>query len=189
MKKTIALLLAFVLVFALTACAAKTETAPEAGASAYTSSVEILNAIWAETPADAKFSAFGGNQNENAVMDAPGVYDITDTDGMSALLLIPSDVQTSIDDAASLIHFMNANTFTGAAFRVADGSAADAAAAMQNAILTNRYMCGFPEKTVVMTLDNYVLYAFGTEQFVNNFRDGAQTLTGELTVVCDEPIA
>ena len=189
MKKTLALLLALVLVFALTACASAPEAAPEAEASAYASSLDVLNVIWENTPADAKFSAFGGNQNENAVMDAPGAYDITDTDGLAGLLLIPSDVHSSIDDAASLIHMMNANTFTGAAFRVAEGTSADAAAAVQNAILTNQYMCGFPDKTVVMTLDNYVLYAFGAEEFVNNFRDAAQELTGELTVVCDEPIA
>ena len=50
-------------------------------------------------------------------------------------------------------------------------------------------MCGIPEKTVVMTLDNYVLYCFGAEMIVDNFRDAAAALTGELTVVCDEPIA
>ena len=100
MKKTLAMLLALALVFALTACASAPEATTEDSASAYASSLDILNAIWENTPADAKFSAFGGNQNENAVMDAPGAFDLTDTDGLSGLLLVPSDLHSSIDDAA-----------------------------------------------------------------------------------------
>ena len=41
------------------------------------------------------------------------------------MLYIPAENVSMIDEAASLIHAMNANTFTGAAFHLTDAGNAD----------------------------------------------------------------
>ena len=70
-----------------------------------------------------------------------------------------------------MIHMMNANTFTCGAFRLAEGvSAADFGNAMKDAVMNNRWMCGFPETLVIQNIaDTYVLVAFGVNDAINPF--------------------
>lgn len=182
MKKIVALLLTLVIFASLTACASPAEEK----SSAYEDALAVFTAIWDAFPEDQRFSAFGGNQNESAVMDAPGAFDLTDTDGLTRLLLVPEAVQGKLVSAASLVHMMNTNSFTGAVLELSETAAADTTALIET-ITGNHFMCGFPEKLVVLTLDGFVLYAYGGEQQVNTFRDAATTaLTGEVSVVYDD---
>ena len=83
---------------------------------------------------------------------------------------------------------MNANTFTGAVYKLADGvKAADFGAAMKDAVMGNQWMCGFPDKLLISAFgDRYVLVAFGVNDAMGPFRQhfaavypGFQTLTDE----------
>ena len=49
-------------------------------------------------------------------MDAPGKFDISKTEELGITLGLPEDLWDDIDDAASMVHMMNANTFTGAVY-------------------------------------------------------------------------
>lgn len=182
MKKLVSLLLALVMLASLAACSAPAEEE----AATYEDSLAVFTAIWDAFPEDQRFSAFGGNQNESAVMDAPGAFDLTDTDGLTRLLLVPETVQGKLISTASLVHMMNTNSFTGAVLELSALDSSDTTALVET-ITGNHFMCGFPEKLVVMTLDHFVLYAYGGEQQVNAFRDAATSaLEGEISVVYDE---
>lgn len=169
MKKLLILCLTVLMIPMMVACGGNTDqSAPKL--EGVEAPVDILNTVWNSYTEDTKFFAMGGDYT-TMVDNAPGAVDITDTDSLAALLVCPADAAAMIDGAASLIHGMNANTFTGAAYHIAEG--ADAAAfitAMQTAIEGNQWMCGFPEKLMIATVsDEYVVVAFGAADLIDTF--------------------
>lgn len=175
MKKIIALLLALTMLAAFAGCnnantpettegtkpvETTTEPAPVAA-----SALEILQTVWAQFGEDEKFFVMGGDF-DNMVDGAPGK--VTNTDFMSSNLVVPAEQVANITDAAALTHGMNANTFTCAAYAVADATAF--ATAMQTAIQGNQWMCGFPEKLVIAEVGGYVVVMFGHGDAVNPFQ-------------------
>ena len=90
---------------------------------------------------------------------------------LSDLLLVPETELANIDEAATLIHAMNANTFTSGVVHLVEGTDAEAFAnTMRDAIQGNMWMCGFPETlTVAVIGGEYVLIAFGINDAMNPF--------------------
>ena len=175
MKKIISLILAGVMMLSLAACGTEkpAETnAPETTAPAVTveSSLAVLESIWALYGEDEKFAVIGGNM-ESPVDGAPGNYDMAYAEGLTWNLLVPEDQLANIDQAASMIHMMNANTFTSGVVHLTEGTDAAAfAQVMRDAIQNNRWMCGFPETlTVAVIGGEYVLIAFGVNDAMNPF--------------------
>ena len=128
------------------------------------SALDLLENVWALYGEEEKFFAAGGDEN-NAVSDAPGIYDITNADALMFSLLVPEGQIAGIREAANLVHAMNSNVLSAAAFRLAEGTEAETfAAAMRDAIQNNQWLCGFPEKLLVAVVDGqYVVTAFGQE--------------------------
>lgn len=172
MKKIIAMLLAVMLVVSMAACGGNADNTPattEAKEPVPASALEILEKVWGSYADDEKFFVFGGNMGENAVMDAPGAFDLTDTDGLTYTLLVPEEQAANIDGAASLIHGMLANNFTCGVFHVT-GDVKAFAEAMKTAVTGNRWMCGMPEKLLISVVGGeYVLMAFGIGDAINPF--------------------
>jgi hypothetical protein len=97
-----------------------------------------------------------------------------------------------VDEAASLLHMMNANTFTGAAFHLTDAANAQALTdALKSNILSTQWMCGFPDKLLIATVNGeYVVSAFGNAEIMDNFKAKLTEVYGEAAViVVDENIA
>lgn len=166
MKKIVSLFLCIVMLFTLCACGK-----PAAKLEGVEAPVDILTTVWNSFSEEEKFFAMGGDMN-NIVDNAPGTFDIADSESLAATLVCPQDAAAMIDGAASLMHAMNANTFTGAVYHVADTGDLDAfVAAMKDAIENNQWMCGFPEKLVIATLgEDYVVVTFGAADIIDNFK-------------------
>ena len=64
-----------------------------------------------------------------------------------------------VDQAASLVHMMNQNTFTAAAYHCTDDADALATALRDN-IQQRQWMCGFPDKVAVAVVGEYVVSVF-----------------------------
>ncbi len=185
MKKLIALIFAGLMLFAFAACGDKTdgndgknnETLEETKGEdtpkleGVKAPVDILTAVWGSYGDEEKFFAMGGDF-ENIVDNAPGAFDITNKDSMASQLVCPENAVAMIDGAASLLHAMNANTFTGAAYHIKDGSEASAfISEMKTAIQGNQWICGFPEKLLVAEVtDEYVVVAFGNGEIIETFK-------------------
>ena len=177
MKKIIALVLAALAVVAIFSFAAcnndtaggnNTETTTEAPAASIADATELLTTVWNLYAEEEKFAAIGGDMSA-PVDNAPGKYNIAD-EGFAFQLVFPADAVAQIDDAASLIHMMNANTFTAGAYRTVEGT--DVAALIESIKATvegNQWMCGFPEKLVIFSIDGYVVSAFGAADLIDNF--------------------
>ena len=183
MKKILALILAMIMVLSFAACGntateENTETEVTVG-----SALEILETVWGEFGEDEKFFAMGGDY-DNMVDSAPGT--VTNADYIAGVLLVPAG--TEVAEAAGLVHGMNLNTFTAGAFKVADAAAF--AETMHEAIASNQWMCGFPDKMVIATIGNeYVVAAFGVNDAINPFEEKLAAAYPAAEIVYSEAIA
>ena len=167
----------------------KPETpAEDKPAAAVDDALTILNAIWNTYSDEEKFPAAGGD-SEHAVDGAPGSFDASNADSLSYLLTFPADDASLIDSAASLVHMMNLNTFTCGAFHVADANnVARLADDLRTTIQAKHWMCGFPDKLVIVTVGQSVLSVYGNEELVNTFRDKLLASYPTAAAVYDEAI-
>ena len=194
MKKIISLVLAAVMVLSMAACnGANNETPDETQAPAANvpgSALEILENIWNAYGEDEKFAVIGGNM-EAPVDGAPGNYDMAYAENLTWNLLVPADQLANVDQAATMIHMMNANTFTSGVVHMAAGADAAAfAAAMREAVQSNRWMCGFPETLVIAVIGGeYVLVAFGVNDTMNPFQTHLAEAYADAEVLYNEPVA
>ena len=192
MKKILALLLAAVMVLSMAACGNNANTdetqATEATETA-ASALEILETIWAKYGEDEKFAIIGGNM-ESAVDGAPGNYDMAYAENLTYNLLVPADQLASVDQAATMIHMMNANTFTCGVVHLTEGTDVAAFAnTMRDAVQGNRWMCGFPETLDIATIGNYVLVAFGVNDAMTPFQTHFAEAYPNANVLFNEAIA
>ena len=189
MKKFISVLLALTIMLSLAACDSKTaeETNPVQEVPA--TAVEILEKTWAEYAESEKFAIIGGNA-EAGIMDTPANYDMEYAENMTYSLLVPADQIGNVAEAASMIHMMNANSFTCGVFRLAEGvSTADFAAAMEAAVQGNMWMCGFPETLLIKDIaGTYVLVAFGLNDAMTPFEKHLSEVYPNAETLYNEPI-
>ena len=189
MKKTIAAVLAIIFALGMVGCVAN--GSGQGTAEAAENPLDVLNKVWDSYTNDEKFPAAGGDMSEaNMKDDAPGNVALDDADTVAYLTSFPADMVDKLDAAASLMHMMNANTFTCGAYHLSDDvSAADGASSLRDNIMNRQWMCGFPDKVVVVTMGQFVVSVYGAEDLVNTFRDKLQNCFSSAVVVYDEPIA
>ncbi len=188
MKKRAILFMTAVLLLVSAGCG-KTQggngTGQGSGESKYADSLEVLNTVVKVYGEDELFAMYGGDQ-ANAVMDAPGKFDISKTDELDFMLGLPQEQFSSLEDAASMVHMMNANTFTGAVYRLKDGTDMDAFAdAVKSNLLARQWVCGQPDTILIINVDGrYVITAFGVAEMIEIFKNHAlETLTGAQVMV------
>lgn len=189
MKKTIALLLAVMMTVTVFAgCNNKTEqegTEGNVGTSDSTTeatvnttldttpdndnaaddgtALQVLENIWSKFGEEDRFPIFGGDSS-NMTDNAPGSFDVTNTEELRSVLLVDESVASQVTEAASMVHMMNANVLTVGAFRVS-GDVSAFADTMKDTIANNQWLCGQPagfllaqvaEDTLVMTFGDTV---------------------------------
>lgn len=154
------------------------------------STLTILNDVWATYAEDEKPFIMGGDAT-NPVDGAPGNYDISDLGGINAMFHIDAENMALVDEVASMVHAMNANTFTASTFHVTDEANVVAFVTdAKESIKSTQWMCGIPEKLVMITVDgDYVVSAFGATDIIDNFSSKVVDVYGEAAaIVVDEPI-
>ena len=154
------------------------------------SPLNLLNTVWKSYSEDDKFPASGGDYSEeNAKDDAPGEFDVSDSAVLESTLAVPEDSADLLKKAASLTHMMNLNTFTAGAFQLKDSKNADKfAKAMKESIENRRWVCGFPDKFVIIKVNGYVVSAFGAEDLIDTFKSKTLKAYQDAKVYCEENI-
>ena len=106
-------------------------------------------------------------------------------------LLIPEAEIANVAEAATMIHMMNANTFTCGAVRLVEGADVEAFAnTMRDAIQNNQWMCGFPENlTIAVIGGEYVVIAFGVNDAMTPFKAHLAQAYADAEVLFNEAIA
>lgn len=191
MKKIITLFLAAVMIFTLSGCGSRKDTPEESqdDGSAYAESLDVLSEIMKVYAEDDLFSIYGGDQ-ENAVMDAPGKFDISKTEELEMTLGLPEELSAEIDDAASMVHMMNANTFTGAVYHLKDGTDINTFAdSVKSNIMAKQWICGQPDTLIIIDAGgNYVLTAYGNAELIEVFKNNALSALDGAQVITEAPI-
>ena len=183
MKKFISLVLAAVLALSLAACGK--DNASDGNPVKPTSALDVLETVWNTYGEDEKFPTVGGAFSDADVKEnAPGAYDITDRAEADRVLGLPETAL--VDQAASLVHMMNQNTFTAAAYHATDDPDALAQQLRDN-IQQRQWMCGFPDKLAVAVVGDYVTAVYGAEDLVDGFMNHLTGIYG-VTAVYDEAI-
>ena len=192
MKKLFSIVLAAILTLSLTACGGKDATSePDNQQVSVSSALELLTTVWNSYTEEEKFPVMGGDMSdENMTADAPGKFGIDDANALDATLGFPASSGEQIDDAASLVHMLNANTFTCGAFHIKNQSdSASITAAIKDNIMQRQWICGFPDKLVIVKIDSYVVSFFGTTDLVDTFKTKLTAAYPSAETICDEPIA
>ena len=174
MKRLIMIMLTVFVMTAAAGCGAedKTDNAQE-----YGSPVELLSAVYDSYEEDEKFP-IGGGDSSNVTMDEPGVFDISNTEELDVTLGLPASQAENIDAAASMVHMMNANTFTCAAYHLTDAANADMFKdAVEENILSRQWICGMPDTMIIADAGSgYVVTAFGEASIMDTFKEKAEAL-------------
>ena len=179
MKKIIAIVLvvvvAAVAVFALTG-----NKSPDASsdAAAYADATEVLTTIFGAYAEENKFPVAGGDE-ANMSFEGPAKYDYTLADELTAVAKLPASQAANIEDAATAMHAMNANSFTGAAYKlVAGADAAVFATDFQTELNNTRWMCGFPEKFIVVKTGDFIVTAYGVADIMDYYKSIVTAMDG-----------
>lgn len=170
MKKIIALALALaaVLLLSFAACAKQngengTTTPSDASKGQAKSALEILEKVWSKYSTDEKFPATGGSE-KHMKEDKPGKFDVSDAEALDFELGFPKANASEIDDAASLMHMLNQSNFSCGVYHVkGSGNAEALAGKIKENILARQWLCGFPEKLVILNVGDYIVSVFGAE--------------------------
>lgn len=194
MKKILALLLAAVMVLSLAAC---TDKGSEGGATSPSgaqtnqpkSALEILEKVWSKYSTDEKFPATGGSE-KHMEEDKPGKFDVSDAEALDFELGFPKAQASEIDDAASLMHMLNENNFSCGVYHVkGSGNAEALAGKIKENILARQWLCGFPEKLVILTVGDYIVSVFGAGELTDTFVAKLSAEYSSAKQLFDVPIA
>lgn len=207
MKRYTALFLALALAFCLAGCRMTEETPtvmtdpstePTQSDPTQSSAVPaqpnnaagILASIWEKYGEDERFAVYGGMM-EAPVENAPGNLDLAMADEIASKYLLNADLLAQVEEGASLVHLMNSNLFSAAAFRLKTEVNAEAfAKTLRNNIQNNQWICGQPDKLLIASPEShYLLVAFGSEDAMKTFSarftqsfSGAKTFYSEAVV-------
>lgn len=194
MKKILAFILAAVMVLSLAACADK---GSEGGATSPSgtqkdqpkSALEILEKVWSKYSTDEKFPATGGSE-KHMKDDKPGKFDVSDAEALDFELGFPKAQASEIDDAASLMHMLNQNNFSCGVYHVKDSGNVEALAGkIKENILARQWLCGIPEKLVILTVGDYIVSVFGAGELTDTFVAKLSAEYSSAKQLFDVPIA
>ena len=194
MKKIIAIALAAVMAFSLAACAKQDDkngtTTPSGAAKGQAkSALEILEKVWSKYSADEKFPATGGSE-KHMKEDKPGKFDVSDAEALDFELGFPKANASEIDDAASLMHMLNQNNFSCGVYHVKDSRNTEALVGkIKENILARQWLCGFPEKLVILTVGDYIVSVFGAKELTDTFTAKLSAEYSSAKQLFDVPIA
>lgn len=191
MKRLFTLLLAAVMMISVTACGGtngSNNANEEQNAPQITDALEILTTVWASYAEAEKFPA-GGGDSENINWEGPAKFNPEAVEELDSSLGLPAELAGQIDDAASLMHAMMMNNFTAGAYHLkADASMDDFTATLKDSLLARHWLCGSPEKIVVITIGDYAVSAYGMTENIDTFRSKVTAAYPTAVVAYEENI-
>ena len=150
------------------------------------SGAQILSAIWGAYADEERFAAYGGTV-EHSVADAPGDLDMNNTEELTTKYLLPVEQLSKVKSAASLVHMMNSNIFTGVVFEV-DGNVKELADAIRQNVQKTQWICGQPDQLLMAQVEGHLLMAFGGKDAMDIFRTKLSEVHSGASILYDEAI-
>ncbi len=150
--------------------------------------VGVLQSIWDAIPEDNRFAAYGGTI-EHSTEDAPGDLDLQNTEELTTKYLIPAARLGEITEGASLVHLMNSNIFTGAVFRLSEGTDLNGfAKALRDNLQQTQWICGQPDRLLIGQVQELLLMAFGEQELMTAFQGTLTAVYPDANVLYNEAV-
>lgn len=166
----------------------QTTTEPTQMGTAISTSAQILNKIWTQYGENERFASYGGTV-EHAINDAPGDLDLSNTEEITSKYLLPLDQLANAENGASLVHLMNSNIFTAAAFKMKEGTdVRTAAKALRDNIQKTQWLCGQPDHLLVAEAEGHLVMAFASKENLEIFRQKLSAAYSDATIIYDEAV-
>jgi hypothetical protein len=168
---------------------------------AYNSAIEMLQIIFekynaAQATDDTKLWVGGGNINnfDTVNPEGPAAFVALTNEDYDQNLAVPASEVEKIESAASMFNLMNTNNFNCFTIQFKAGTDVDAAInAIKENILARRWICGAPEKLVIIKMPgDCILVVWGAVQFggiVDPFAASIATLVEGATTVVEHNFA
>lgn len=201
MKKIISILLVMLMSFAMLVFAgcsngkdgtndtSNTGSASQSQTPAIESATAFYTEVWAAFDEEQKFPCVGGDMEHST--EGPGQFLLTEgnADSFKQLIHVTDELYDMLeDDAATLQHMMNTNTFSSAVARLKDSAkASEFAEAYKTSVQGQQWMCGFPDKVVVISVGDYVVMAYGHEENIDNLVAACSAVEPQSKVLVDAP--
>lgn len=149
---------------------------------------ELLDKIYDAHSDDFRYPVAGGSE-DNISYEGPAIFTLGTGEALDAMTGFPVAEIAKIDQAATAMHAMNANTFTAGAYHLTNVSDASALAkAIASNIQNRMWVCGCPERLIVIQVDDVLISAFGFQDIVEYFRDTTSSTFQNVTVLVEENI-
>lgn len=155
-----------------------------------TTALEILEFAWMQIGAENQPSAYGGHVGEDGeYYPGPNSYELAYAEDLAAKLLLPTDQMDKVVDAATVIHLLNANSMTAGVVKLQEGADVKAFAdATADRISNNQWMCGFPEKMVIIQIsDDFLFVGFGLTDLLDPMVKGMSE-SWTVTELCNQSL-
>lgn len=117
----------------------------------------------------------------------PGAVDPSDGENLESQTLFPASSADKLSGAAVFFNLMNQNNGTFAAFEVRNESDIQSLAdMMKNKVKNNQWICGFPERYLIMRVGNIMVFSYGLDASLNAFKAAVTTEHADAAVLYDE---
>lgn len=156
--------------------------------------VDALTTVWNKVIADeALLTAFGASSSEELAgyfaggdsftMGAPASYTVGDAVAFGSTFGIAADKVDLVADLATIMHAMNGNNLTAAAYVLIEGTDAAAFAAdLKTSVSSMQFLCGAPEMHLVADVDGVIISAFGGTDIINAFKTAVSSIEGATVI-------
>ena len=119
----------------------------------------------------------------------PGALSLDHFDEWETQTMLPADAISQIQNAAIFYNLMNMNNGTFYAFKLKNESEVDSLGGrMQSNIKSNYWICGFPERLLIMRTDDVLICAYGLESAMNAWKDSVSSVYKNAKVLYDEAL-
>ena len=120
----------------------------------------------------------------------PGELSLDHFDEWENQTMLPADAVSQIQNAAIFYNLMNMNNGTFYAFKMKKESELSALAErMQSNIKSNYWICGFPERFLIMCTDDILICAYGLESSMNAWKSAVSSVYKNAEVLYDEALS
>lgn len=185
-KKILVSVIALTMVFTLAACGGNDNGSSEEGKN-FASAEELLTEVYNNFGEDYQFPAAGGSSDAMSE-EGPGAFTVGDGTELNQSMHFPMDYVGDIEEAATMFHLMNANTFAAGAYKI-NGDINEVAEAFTDEIDNTQWICGFPEVFVVIKAGDYMVSAFGDSEIMDEFVKQVEANVANTEVIVNHPIS
>ena len=120
----------------------------------------------------------------------PGAISPDDGEMLESQTLFPAASADKLDSAAVYFNMLNQNNGTFAAFEVKnEGEMQTLADMMKTKVKNNSWICGFPERYLIMRVGDIMLFSYGLEDSLTAWKNAVSSVYSEAEVLYDEKLS